>query len=87
MGQTLKIRKSGGASIVSLPKSALESLGMAVGQAFEWSVENSMLILKPAEPELSIEEELAEYLKGFPKHKRTEEEREWMEMTPVGREV
>ncbi len=75
MDQVLTIRKSGGASIVSLPKSALEMLGLSVGQAVEWSVKDHALILVPVQKET-----LASLLAGVTREvmKPTQDEREWM---------
>ena len=83
MEQILKIRKSGGASIASIPKPALESLGLSVGQDVKWSVKNHKLVLEPIETET-----LESLLVGVTREmmKPTEEERVWMG-SEIGKEL
>ncbi|OGO91859.1 MAG: transcriptional regulator [Coxiella sp. RIFCSPHIGHO2_12_FULL_44_14] len=81
----LAIRKSGGASIVSIPKSVLKLVGLGVGSEVELSLENHRIVLTPIEKEVTLEDLLA----GSPKEKLTLDtaDREWLNITPKGKEI
>ena len=81
----LAIRKSGGANIVSLPKAILKVLGLHTGSKLELSIEDNRIILTPATRTLDLETLVA----GSPKARLavTDEDRDWLESAPVGREV
>ncbi|NRA70716.1 MAG: AbrB/MazE/SpoVT family DNA-binding domain-containing protein [Gammaproteobacteria bacterium] len=79
------IRQSGGANIISLPKAIVKTLGLHVGSKLDLSLENNKIVLTPIVEELSLEE----LLLGSPKScfKVTDEDREWIDSSPVGKEV
>ena len=80
----IAIRQSGGANIVSLPKAILKILGLHVGSVLNLSIENSKIVLDPAGSE-----SLEDLLSKSPKEKLaiTLEDKEWMSMKSVGKEV
>ncbi|MDQ7048077.1 MAG: AbrB/MazE/SpoVT family DNA-binding domain-containing protein [Enterobacterales bacterium] len=82
---SIAVRKSGGANIVSIPKAIIKSLGLRVGSKLDMSVKDNKIILTPIEDELSLESLLA----GSPKEcfKVAEEDREWIDAKPKGKEV
>lgn len=83
---SISIRQSGGANIVSIPKTIVQMLGLGVGSTLDLTVEDNRIVLTPiVEDELSLES----LLKGSPKEcfSIIEEDREWINVKPVGREV
>ncbi|MCP5015833.1 MAG: AbrB/MazE/SpoVT family DNA-binding domain-containing protein [Ketobacter sp.] len=74
------IRRSGGASVISLPKRALSALGLAVGSRLSVSIRDGGIVLSPQEEALTLESILA----GSPKERLllTEEDREWLGAKP-----
>ena len=81
----LSIRQSGGASIVSIPKPILKSLGLAVGSVLDVSVEDHKIVLSPVSREVTLDELLA----GSPKNKLKirAEDKVWLGSSPVGKEL
>ena len=81
----IAVRQSGGASIISIPKAILKTLGLTVGSKLDLSLEDNKIILSPVNEELSLEELLA----SSPKQSFavTEEDREWLDDKPVGKEL
>ena len=81
---TLTIRKSGNASIVSLPKLLLEQIGVGIGDSFNATLQDGKIILEPSRvEELSREQSL----EGItPETYQTAEDQDWMNMRPVGKE-
>ena len=83
---SISLRQSGGANIVSIPKTIVQMLGLSVGSKLDITVEENRIILTPSsEDEVSLES----LLKGSPKEcfTVTEEDREWINARPVGREI
>ncbi|MDX7988819.1 AbrB/MazE/SpoVT family DNA-binding domain-containing protein [Xenorhabdus sp. 12] len=78
------IRQSGGASIVSIPKAIVKTLNLHIGSKLELSIQDKKIVLTPIEEELTLESLLA----GSPKEcfRVTDEDREWLEANPVGKE-
>lgn len=81
----IAIRQSGGANIVSIPKAILSTLGLQVGSSLELSIEENRIVLTPMSKDQTLEELLA----GSPRENLeiTEEDKEWIRATPVGKEV
>lgn len=81
----IAIRKSGGANIISLPKAVLKTLGLHEGSTIELSLDNNRIILTPVQEEPTLDDLLA----GSPKEKLalTEEDKEWLDDKPVGKEM
>lgn len=81
----IAVRQSGGASIISIPKAILKTLGLTVGSKLDLSLEDNKIILSPVKEELSLEELLA----SSPKQSFavTEEDREWLDDKPMGKEL
>ena len=82
---SLTIRKSGNAQIISLPKLLLEQIGVGIGDRLDATLQDGKIILEPRKvKELTLEE----ILEGItPETYQTEEDREWMEMRSVGKEL
>ena len=81
----IAVRQSGGANIVSIPKAIIKSLGLKVGSKLDMSIKDNKIVLTPIEDELSLEALLA----GSPKtcFKVTEEDRQWIDAKPAGKEI
>jgi len=83
---SISVRRSGGANIVSIPKAIVQTLGLSVGSKLDLSIEDNKIVLTPiSDTEISLEELLA----GSPRKcfRVTEEDREWLDAKPVGKEV
>lgn len=83
---TVSVRQSGGAEIVTIPKSVGQALGLHVGSELMLSVIEGKIVLDPApEDTPSLEDLLAGSL---PEDLAlTEEDRAWVNMKPVGKEL
>ncbi len=81
----ISVRQSGGANIVSIPKAIVQTLGLRVGSKLDLSIKNNTIVLTPIEDEPSLEELLA----GSPKEcfAVTDEDREWIDANPIGKEI
>ena len=79
------IRQSGGANIVSIPKAIVQTKGLKVGSKSNLSIKNNSIILSPKSDELSLEALLAESPRAC--FKVTDEDREWIDAPPLGKEV
>ena len=82
---SIAIRQSGGANIVSIPKAIVNTLGLHVGSKLDMSIKDNKIVLTPIAEELDLQELLA----GSPKEcfSVTQEDREWIDATPVGKEA
>ena len=81
---TVTVRQSGGAEIVSIPKAIGKALGLHVGSELELSIIDNRIVLDPVVEKTSLEELLA----GSPRENFciTDEDREWVDARPVGKE-
>ena len=81
---TVTVRQSGGAEIVSIPKAIGKALGLHVGSELNLSIVDNRIVLDPVVKKTSLEELLA----GSPREnfRITEEDREWIDSNPVGKE-
>lgn len=82
---TVAIRRSGGASVVSLPKAFLQTLNLDVGAKLEISLEDGRIVMRPSKEKLTLDSLLegctpADFAPD-------EEDLEWDRMRPVGREI
>ena len=79
------VRRSGGANIVSLPKAIVKTLGLQVGSKLELTIDDNRIVLTPISEELTLEA----LLKGSPKEcfALTDEDKEWLNAKPLGKEV
>jgi len=82
---SVSIRQSGGANIVSIPKTIVQTLGLDVGSELELSIQENTIVLTPIKQELTLEALLAESPASA--FTITEEDRTWIDAKPVGREV
>lgn len=78
------VRKSGGATIISLPKVVTELAGIQVGSVLELSVEDHTICLKRKQ-EGTLESLLADSPKD--RLQLSDEDRQWMDMPVAGKEV
>lgn len=81
---SVAIRQSGGANIVSIPKAIVKTLGLQTGSKLDLSIKDNQIILTP----IQEEQTLASLLEGSPKEcfAVTQEDKEWLDMQPVGKE-
>jgi len=82
---TIAIRRSGGAKIVSLPKTVVEMMHLDVGSTLDLRVEGDSIILTRHKPEKTLEELLEGY--SSEDFAMDEEDREWHDMKPTDKET
>jgi antitoxin ChpS len=82
---TTNLRKVGGSVMLAVPPALLEILGLRPGVQVGIGIENGRLVVEPeAHPRYTLDELLAQC---NPKARISREEREWLGMRPVGREL
>ena len=81
----LTIRKNGGASVVSLPRSVLKALGVDNGSQLSYTVHGNTLSLTPVEKEKTLEELFAGV--DDDEYAALPEDQLFLEAAPIGKEV
>ena len=85
MANTATLRTVGGSVMMAIPKALLESLGVTANAKLDLAVEDGKLVAIPRKrPKYTLEELMAQC---DPDAEITEEERMWMDLEPVGREI
>lgn len=85
MASTSTLRTVGGSVMMAIPKPLLDSLGIAANAKLDLTVEDGKLVAVPRKrPRYTLDELMAQCDLDAP---WTEEEREWLESKPVGREI
>ena len=81
------LRKVGGSVMLAVPPAILDQLQLKAGATVGLAVEGDQLILKPQKrPKYTVEELLAQCDYSAPLE-RSEEDFEWLNAPPVGREL
>ena len=82
---TTNLRKVGGSIMLAVPPALLDMLQLRPGARVGIAVENGRLVVEPQHrPRYSLDELLAQC---DPEAPRSEEDREWLDNTPVGCEL
>ena len=81
---SVAVRQSGGANIISIPKAIVKTLGLHVGSKLELSIVEQNIVLTPIEEKLTLEELLAE--SPPESFSLLDEDKEWLDMKPTGKE-
>ena len=85
MANTATLRTVGGSVMMAIPKPLLETLGVAANAKLDLTVEDGKLVAVPRKrPKYTLDELMAQCDLDAP---WTEEEREWLDAPPVGREI
>jgi antitoxin ChpS len=81
---TVVVRQLGGSNIVSIPKQIGKALGLHAGSELDLSIVENRIVLAPVVAKTSLEE----LLDGSPREnfQVTEEDREWIDAKPIGKE-
>lgn len=79
------IRQSGGAEIVSIPKAIGKALGLQAGSELSLSIIDNRIVLDPVTKKASLEELLADSPRE--NFRIMEEDREWIDAKPSGKEI
>jgi antitoxin ChpS len=82
---TTKLLKVGDSVMLSIPPSILEMLHLQVGTTISIDVERDTLVLKPQTRKQYTLDELLE--KSDYSQPLSQEEREWIDAPPIGREL
>lgn len=79
------VQQSGGINIVSIPKSIIQTLGLTVGSRLGLTLQDNSIVLTPVREEPTLQELLA----NSPKESfaLTDEDRAWIDASPVGKEM
>ena len=83
--RSISIRQSGGANIVSLPKSIVQALGLSVGSKLDVTLEDNRIVLTPTEDSITLDQLLADSTKED--FVLSNEDRTWVDAKPVGKEI
>jgi antitoxin ChpS len=84
---TTNLRKVGGSVMLAVPPAILEQLQLKAGATVGLAVDGDRLVLQPQpKPRYTMDELLAKCDYSSPLE-RTEEELEWLNLKPVGREL
>ncbi len=79
------LRKVGGSVMLAVPPAILDLLHLHAGATVGVSVDGGRLVIEPKpRPHYTLDELLAQC---DPAAEQTEEEREWLDAEPVGREL
>ena len=82
---TSTLRTVGGSVMMAIPKPLLDTLGIAANAKLDLTVEDGKLVAVPRKrPKYTLEELLAQC---DPNAEITEEEKMWMNLEPVGKEI
>jgi antitoxin ChpS len=82
---TTKLRKVGGSVMMVVPPAILETLRLQSGATVALAVEGERLIIEsPRKPHYTLDELLAQC---DPKAPHSQEDREWLSLPSVGREI
>lgn len=84
MQTTTTLRKVGGSVMLTLSPAVLEEMHLSAGATVGLEVDGDRLLVKPARPRYTLDELLSQCDPNAP---ITEEEREWLDAPPVGREI
>ena len=82
---SIAIRQSGGANIISIPKAIIKSLGLTIGTELDLTIEHQKIVLTPVNKKLTLEELLAKSPKE--QFKITKEDSEWLNTKAIGEEI
>ena len=81
---TATLRAVGGSIVMAIPKRVLELLGLHAGSQVNVNVKNGQLLIVPkVKPRYALSELIAQCDFSQP---ISQEEREWLDITPVGLE-
>jgi antitoxin ChpS len=81
---TTNLRKAGGSVMLAVPRPILDLLRLEAGAAVGLSVEQGCLIIEPAAKPRYTLEALAQC---DPDAAMSQEDRDWLDLTPSGREL
>jgi antitoxin ChpS len=85
MATTSTLRSVGGSVMMAIPKPLLDTLGVTANAKLDLIVEDGKLIAVPRKrPKYTLDELLAQC---DPNAEITEEERMWLDLEPVGKEI
>ncbi len=82
--QTTTLRKVGGSIMMTVPPNLLEELHLQAGSTVEVVTQGYQLVVRPSQPRYTMEELLAQCDPNAP---MSDEDREWLNSPPVGREL
>lgn len=85
---TTKLRKVGGSVMVVVPPAMLDQLHLKAGATVGLAFDGDRLILQPQpKPRYTLDELLAKCDASSPAPEMSEEDRLWLNLPPVGREL
>jgi antitoxin ChpS len=84
---TTNLRKVGGSIMLAVPPALLDVLRLRAGASVGLSVEDGRLVVEPQKrPRYTLDELLAQ-CNPKARRPRSKEEKEWLNVRPVGREL
>ncbi|MGD0734837.1 MAG: antitoxin [Terracidiphilus sp.] len=85
---TTNLRKVGGSVMLAVPRAVLEMMRLEAGATVQLAVEGERLIIEPQKKlRYSLDELLNECQEGVDATAQQDEDRAWVNLAPVGREL
>lgn len=78
------LRKVGGSMMVAIPPVVLDQLHLEAGATLSIDLDGDHLVLRPERPRYTLDELLSQCDFSQP---RSQEDEEWINVRPVGREI
>lgn len=85
---TTNLRKVGGSVMLTIPRPILEMMRLGPGATLRLAVDGERLIVEQQKkPRYSLNELLAQCVEGADAGAHPKEDRDWLDLTAVGREL
>jgi len=82
---TTYLRRVGGSAMIAVPPALLDVLNLNIGEKVGLTIHNGQLMVKPrVKPKYNLEDLLAQC---DPDAELTQEDQQWVDAGPVGREI
>jgi len=82
---TTYLRRVGGSAMIAVPPALLDVLNLSIGEKVGLAIHNGQLLVKPrVKPKYKLEDLLAQC---DPNAELTQEDKQWVDSGPVGREI
>jgi antitoxin ChpS len=85
---TTSLRKVGGSVMLAVPRAVLDMMQLEAGATVQLAVDGERLIIEPKKkPRYSLDELLNQCREGADPIAQQDEDRTWVNLAPVGREL
>jgi antitoxin ChpS len=85
---TTNLRKVGGSVMLTVPRAILDMMSLEAGATVQLAMDGERLVIEPQKkPRYSLDELLDQYREGADAVAQLDEDRAWLNLTSVGREL